>query len=297
MRPASSKSGRYNHSRCVGSVAILPADRLLSVLIEMKSVAVALSGGVDSAVVAKAAHQALGSRAIAFTADSPSVARRDIEMAREVARLIGIRHEILKTSEFEKPAYRANDGSRCYHCKSELYLQVAARLEEFGLAVVCSGANRDDLGDFRPGLTAAAERGVRHPLIESGLGKAEVRKVAKEWGLPLWDKPASPCLSSRLAPGVEATAEMVSRVEEAETFLLGLGYPDCRVRVHAGELARIELPSGTLDGFFLNGHAGEARRRLESLGFRFITIDLGGLNSGGMNELVPLEIRARFRQA
>lgn len=279
------------------SAAIQPADRLISVLTEMKSVAVALSGGVDSAVVAKAAHLALGANAVAFTADSPSVARRDIQAAREVASLIGIRHEILKTSEFDKPAYRANDGTRCYHCKSELYLQVAARLEEFGLAVVCSGANRDDLGDYRPGLTAAAERGVRHPLIESDLGKSEVRRIAREWGLPVWDKPASPCLSSRLAPGVEATPERVARVEEAEAFIRDLGYPDCRVRVHLGELARIELPAGSLEGFFLQGHAGEARRRLDGLGFRFVTIDLGGLNSGGMNELIPLEIRARFRQS
>ena len=186
----------------------------------MRSVAVALSGGVDSAVVAKAAYLAVGAKAVAFTADSPSVARRDIQAAREVAALIGIRHEILNTSEFEKPAYRANDGTRCYHCKSELYLQVAARLEQFGLAVVCSGANRDDLGDYRPGLTAAAERGVRHPLIEAGLGKAEVRGVAREWGLPVWDKPASPCLSSRLAPGVEATPERVARVEDRKSTRL-----------------------------------------------------------------------------
>ena len=280
----------------MGVPAIQPADRLIRVLVEMRSVAVALSGGVDSAVVAKAAYLAVGTKAVAFTADSPSVARRDIQAAREVAALIGIRHEILNTSEFEKPAYRANDGTRCYHCKSELYLQVAARLEQFGLAVVCSGANRDDLGDYRPGLTAAAERGVRHPLIEAGLGKAEVRGVAREWGLPVWDKPASPCLSSRLAPGVEATPERVARVEEAENLIRDLGYPDCRVRVHAGELARIELPEGSLDEFFREGHAEETRRRLNGLGFRFVTIDLGGLNSGGMNELVPLEIRARFRQ-
>lgn len=280
----------------MGVPAIQPADRLIRVLVEMRSVAVALSGGVDSAVVAKAAYLAVGTKAVAFTADSPSVARRDIQAAREVAALIGIRHEILNTSEFEKPAYRANDGTRCYHCKSELYLQVAARLEQFGLAVVCSGANRDDLGDYRPGLTAAAERGVRHPLIEAGLGKAEVRGVAREWGLPVWDKPASPCLSSRLAPGVEATPERVARVEEAENLIRDLGYPDCRVRVHAGELARIELPEGSLDEFFREGHAVETRRRLNGLGFRFVTIDLGGLNSGGMNELVPLEIRARFRQ-
>lgn len=263
----------------------------------MKAVAVALSGGVDSAVVAKAAHLTLGHAAVAFTADSPSVSRRDIETAREVAALIGIRHEILQTNEFERPEYRANDGTRCYHCKSELYLRVASRLGEFGLAVVCSGANRDDLGDFRPGLTAATEKGVRHPLIEAGLGKAEVRALARSWNLPVWDKPASPCLSSRLAPGVEATPERVARVEEAENFIRDLGYHDCRVRVHPGELARVELPQEKLDGFFLEGHAGEARRRLEALGFRFVTIDLGGLNSGGMNELVPLEIRARFRQA
>lgn len=284
----------YNFIQPHGDCAIESAGRLITILAEMKSVAVALSGGVDSAVVAKAAYLALGDRAVAFTADSPSVARRDLEAAHLVASTIGMRHEVLKTSEFEKAAYRANDGTRCYHCKSELYLQVAARLVEFGLAVVCSGANQDDLGDYRPGLAAAAERGVRHPLIEAGIGKAEVRALAKAWDLPVWQKPASPCLSSRLAPGVEATAERVARVEDAETFLRELGYADCRVRVHAGELARIEIPTGDIDGFFLKGHGVEARRKLTELGFRFVTIDLGGLNSGGMNELVPLEIRARF---
>lgn len=277
-----------------GDSVIGPSERLLAVLTDMGSVAVALSGGVDSAVVAKAAYLALGDRAVAFTADSPSVARRDVDSARTVALAIGIRHEVLNTQEFQQPAYRANDGSRCYHCKSELYLQVAMRLEAFGLNTVCSGANRDDLGDYRPGLTAAAERGVRHPLIEAGLGKSEVRMLAKQWNLAVWDRPASPCLSSRLAPGVEATPERVQRVEAAESFLHTLGYSDCRVRVHSGELARVELPASEMNAFFLAGHATSVCEKLLALGFRFATIDMAGLKSGGFNELVPLEIRARF---
>src|SRR5215211_4106350 len=162
------------------------ADRLLAVIRSCADgVAVAFSGGIDSTVVAKAAFLALGDRAVAVTADSPSVARTELADARRLAALIGIRHEVIRTEEFANSDYQRNDGSRCYHCKSELY----------------------DQGDYRPGLVAAAERHVRHPLQEAGFTKADVRALAREWGLPTWDKPASPCLSSRMAPGVEVTRD------------------------------------------------------------------------------------------
>ncbi|HUR52573.1 MAG TPA: ATP-dependent sacrificial sulfur transferase LarE, partial [Gemmataceae bacterium] len=218
-------------------------DCLLAVLADMGGVAVAFSGGIDSTVVAKAAHLALGDRAVAVTADSPSVPRSELATAREVAALIGIRHEVVNTAEFDNPDYLKNDGTRCYHCKSELYANIDRILPALGVSVVASGANLDDLGDYRPGLIAAAEHAVRHPLQEAGFTKADVRAVARHWGLPTWDKPASPCLSSRLAPGLAVTPERTRRVEEAEAYLRALGLRELRVRLHEGELARVEVPA------------------------------------------------------
>jgi uncharacterized protein len=169
-------------------------DRLLDILRDCRKVVVAFSGGIDSTVVAKAAFQALGDQASAVTADSASVPRAEVAEAKRLAELIAIKHRIVYTDEFEDPNYLKNDGSRCYHCKSELYGQIEALLPELGNPVVCSGANLDDEGDYRPGLTAAREHAVRHPLQEAGFTKADVRSLAQHWELPTWDKPASPCL-------------------------------------------------------------------------------------------------------
>lgn len=271
------------------------AAALDRVLKSMGSVAVALSGGVDSAVVAAAARKALGDKAIAFTGDSASVARLEMKHASDMARLVGIRHVVLPTREFETPAYVANDGSRCYHCKSTLYDTALEHVESWGVDFIASGANLDDLGDYRPGIQAAAERKIRHPLIEAGLNKEHVRALARHFDLPIWDKPASPCLSSRIAPGVEATPERVARVEAAEILLRSLGYTVCRVRVHADELARVELPAESLAGFFSAGHHVLVHAKLLELGFRFVTLDLKGFQSGSLNSLVPLGIRAKFQ--
>ena len=189
--------------------------------------AVAFSGGIDSTVVAQAAFLALGDRAIAITADSPSVPLPEIDEACTLARHIGIRHQLVATNEFADADYVRNDGSRCYHCKSELYDRIETLLPRLGLQVICSGANLDDLGDYRPGLKAAAEHAVRHPLQEVGLTKAAVRAIARAWGLPTWDKPASPCLSSRLAPGVTVTPERTGRVEAAEAYCAAWGCANC----------------------------------------------------------------------
>jgi len=271
------------------------ADRLLAVLRSFADgVAVAFSGGIDSTVVARAAALALGPRAVAVTADSPSVARAELADARRLAGLIGIRHEVIRTEEFDDPDYQRNDGSRCYHCKSELYDQILARLPELGVGTICSGANLDDQGDYRPGLVAAAERRVRHPLQEAGFTKADVRALAREWGLPTWDKPASPCLSSRLAPGLAVTVERTARVEAAEAYLKGLGLRDCRVRLHEGELARIEVPAADVARLAEQEVRDGLARRLRELGFRYVTLDLEGFRSGSLNDLVALDVKRQY---
>ena len=167
-------------------------------------------------------------------------------------------------------------------------------LPQFGVKVICSGANLDDMGDYRPGLKAAAEHAVRHPLQEAGFTKADVRALAKAWGLPTWDKPASPCLSSRLAPGVEATPERTGRVEAAEAYLRSLGLRECRVRLHEGELARIEVPLAALPRFAEPDVRDGLVRRLRELGFKFVTLDLEGFRSGSLNTLVSLETKQLF---
>jgi uncharacterized protein len=269
-------------------------DHLLTILRTLGKVVVAFSGGIDSTIVAKAAFLALGDKAIAVTADSPSVPRAEVAEAKRLAEHIGIAHRIVHTVEFEDPNYLKNDGSRCYFCKSELYSRIETLLPELENPVVCSGANLDDDGDYRPGLTAAREHAVRHPLQEAGFSKAEVRVLARHWDLPTWDKPASPCLSSRLAPGVAVTTERTARIEAAELYLRSLGFRECRVRLHHDELARIEVP---LDGVALLAAPGQREAlvaRFRELGFRFITLDLEGFRSGNLNALVSLDKKRLF---
>ncbi|MBM4000332.1 MAG: ATP-dependent sacrificial sulfur transferase LarE [Planctomycetes bacterium] len=269
------------------------AERLVAWFAPWPSCAVALSGGVDSAVVASAAHQALGDRAVAFTGESPSLARAELEAAAETARRIGIRHEIIPTHEGARNAYRANAADRCYHCKSELYERIDGELArgvgELAAAVVVNGANLDDLHDYRPGMDAARERDVRSPLAESAMTKEDVRSVARLWGLAVWDKPASPCLASRVAYGEEVTPERLARIERAESLLRELGFIPARVRLHGGEMARIEVEAGQVTRVCQSDIRERVLERLTALGFRFVTVDLGGFRSGSLNALVPLE--------
>ena len=252
------------------------------------SCAVAFSGGVDSAVVAKAAHQALGERAVAVTGASASLAAGELEQAEEIARLIGIRHEVIRTDEFQQPEYLRNAPDRCYHCKTELYSQLERVLPELGVRVILNGANADDAGDYRPGMAAAAEHAVHSPLAECGITKAEVRELAAKWRLPVWDKPASPCLSSRVAYGEEVTPERLAMVDAAEQFLREKGLKVCRVRYHRGDLARIEVPPEELLPLCEPTTRQELAAELRRLGFKFVTIDLEGFRSGSLNQLLQI---------
>lgn len=271
---------------------IVKRDRLLDWLRAVPRCIVAMSAGVDSTVVAQAAHLALRDRAMAVTGNSDSLASGELEEARRLAEQIGIEHRVLDTTEFNEPDYRRNDPTRCYHCKTELYTQLGSLLSLWPDAVIVNGANLDDLGDYRPGMQAAREHEVRSPLVECGITKDDVRQLARHWGLPVWDKPASPCLSSRVAYGEEVTPERVAMIDRAEQYLRGLGLREFRVRYHRGDLARIEVPVAEIP------RLAEAARhdlvlQLKALGFKFVTLDLAGFQSGSLNTLVPLELLRR----
>ena len=264
-------------------------ETLIETLHGYGRVAVAYSGGIDSTVVAQAAYDALGSAAIAVTAVSESLAAGELEEAQELAQKIGIRHRVIRTEEFADPNYRRNDSDRCYFCKSELYGRLSGMLNELSVEVIASGANTDDLGDYRPGLRAASEHGIRHPLQECGLNKADVRALARGWGLPTWDKPATPCLSSRVAYGEDPTPERVRMIDQAEQWLRQRGLRVLRVRYHKGDLARIEVPLDDLPRFIELQLRGELIAAFRALGFKFVTLDLEGFRSGSMNSVIPIE--------
>ena len=279
----------------IGAEQQLPAEieqkkaQLLRLLESFGSCVVAFSGGLDSTVVAKAASLALGDRAMAVTGASASIATGELEECRKLARVIGIRHEIVQTDELSNPLYLRNLGDRCYLCKMELFGKIGEWGKRFGMAVVVDGSNRDDQGDYRPGLQAARQRQVRSPLTECDFSKPEIRILAKHWGLPNWDKPASPCLSSRIAYGEEITPERLAMVEKAENFLRENGFHLLRVRYHRGDLARIEVPIEDLPRLI----ASDMRQRLvetfSAIGFKFISLDLGGFRSGSLNNILPAE--------
>ena len=264
-------------------------ERLIATLRGYGRVAVAFSGGIDSTVVAQAAYLALGERAVAVTAVSDSLASGELEEAEALARQIGIRHRVIRTEEFADPNYVRNSTDRCYFCKSELYGRLSGLLAELDADVIASGANTDDRGDHRPGMRAAGENDVRHPLQECELGKTEVRALAKAWGLPTWDKPATPCLSSRIAYGEEVTPERVKMIDAAEAWLRNRGLILLRVRYHKGDLARVEVPIEEVPRLVAPGVREQMTAEFHKLGFKYVTIDLDGLRSGSMNAVIPLE--------
>ncbi len=260
-------------------------ERLKRLFADMERALIAYSGGIDSTLVAKVAYDVLGSRALAVTAESPSLLPEDLEDARIQAVTIGIAHEVVQTHEMENPNYTANPVNRCYFCKSELHDTLRPLALERGYPYVVDGVNADDLSDYRPGIQAAKERGARSPLAELGVTKLEVRELSKQLGLPWWDKPAQPCLSSRFPYGEEITVGKLQRVGRAERYLRNLGLKTLRVRSE-GETARIELPSEQLREFVATTDLSALVAALQNYGFVYVSLDLEGFRSGKLNQVV-----------
>ena len=248
------------------------------------SAVTAFSGGVDSSLVAFIAHQELGARALAVTADSASLSRDDLALARRLAAAWGMAHRVIRTGETARGDYRANPVNRCYFCKSTLYRELAALARDEGFTTLLNGTNRDDLGDHRPGLLAATEYGVRAPLAEAGLRKADVRALARRLGLANADKPQAACLSSRVPYGTAITPQVLGRIEAAEGLLRALGFGQLRVR-HHGDVARIEVPPEDFAALLAHRERIDATFRV--LGYAYVTLDLRGFRSGALNEVLP----------
>jgi pyridinium-3,5-biscarboxylic acid mononucleotide sulfurtransferase len=248
----------------------------------LRSCVVAFSGGVDSSLVAALAWRALGNRALAVTAVSPALATGELDGARGVAEAIGIRHETIVTTELEREGYRRNERDRCYHCKTELYDSLSGLAARRGYEAVLSGANAEDLGDWRPGLRAAAEHDVVHPLLEAGVGKAEVRVLARALGVPSAEKPASPCLASRIPYGTAVDPAVLAQIDRAELALKGLGYRVLRVR-HHGVMGRVELGAEELDRALTAAGRAAIVSAVTSAGYEEVAIDEAPFRSGSLN--------------
>lgn len=262
--------------------------RLEADLRQQHRLLVAYSGGVDSAYLAWAAHQVLGGKMLAIIADSPSLARTHLADAIAFANEQGIPLEIVSTSELDRPEYARNDGQRCFHCKDELFAVMEQLRAERGFDAIAYGVNVDDQGDFRPGQQAAREHRVSAPLLNAGLTKQEIRDLAREAGLRIWDKPASACLSSRIEYGRPVTREALEVVERGEDAIRALGFRQFRVR-HHGDIVRIEISREELSRALDPSMAAKFTSIFKGLGFKFVTLDLEGFRSGSMNSLLPAE--------
>jgi len=292
-------TGNADSETSSGEAAALKQSALEECLAQLSSLMVAYSGGVDSAFLAATAHRVLGIRMIAVLADSPSLARRDFEQACDFARTQGIPLHIIATEELDRPEYQRNDANRCFHCKDELFAVMEALGPKLGYEHIAYGMNADDTRDYRPGQRAAAEHTVLAPLAEAGLTKNEIRALARAAGYALWDRPASPCLSSRVEYGRTVTREVLEQVEKAEESLRQLGFRELRVR-HHGELARVEVARAEMPRALTMEMLDAITAALKLAGFQYVTLDCVGFRSGSMNEilgndLLPVEALARRR--
>lgn len=258
-------------------------QRLFAILKGLGRAIVAYSGGTDSAYLAWAAGQSLGDGVLLVTADTPSMPESHKRDAEDLARRYGLRHEYIKTYEFENPAFAANDANRCFHCKDELFERLEQVGRDRGISTIVYGVNVDDLGDYRPGQNAAAKHQVKAPLVEAGLRKAEIRELSRQAGLPTWDRPAAACLSSRIPYGTPVTIETVKTVERGEEAVKALGFRQFRVRFH-GELVRIEVAPEEMPKALTAEMAREFTAIFKALGFHYVTLDLQGYRQGALNE-------------
>ena len=256
---------------------------LKKIIKKLDSAIVAFSGGIDSTLLLKVAYDILGEKAVAVTADSPSLPRRELEETRSIAKQIGARHLVIKTEETENKNYLKNPSNRCYHCKSELYTKLKIVSEQFGIKNIANGTNFDDLGDYRPGLKAADENNVISPLKDAKLTKNEIRELAKHLGLEIWDKPSSPCLSSRVPYGQEITLNKLAMIEQAEDFLKNFGVREMRVR-YFGNMARIEVNEN--DKSIINDNFGLIQKKFNEIGFN--EIEISNFKSGNLNLMIKV---------